>query len=116
MTVVESTRRNIQSKAKLFERNLDVYINAPLIGFLYRRKGIKDTNGEISPQNIFPEQMINVSDRLKYILRLIVLLDSEYEPDEEKRIDKYIADHEKVFSRFGLNILNVPFWNQKKSI
>ena len=31
------------SKAKLFERNLDVYINAPLIGFLYRCKAEKDT-------------------------------------------------------------------------
>lgn len=58
------------SKSKLFERNLDVYINAPLIGFLFRRKAVKDTNGDISPQNIFPEQMINASDKLKYILRL----------------------------------------------
>lgn len=76
------------SKAKLFERNLDVYINAPLIGFLFHRKGIKDTNGEINPQNIFPEQMINASDRLKYILRLILILDSEHEADETKRMDK----------------------------
>ena len=71
------------SKSKLFERNLDVYI-----GFLFRRKAVKDTNGDISPQNIFPEQMINASDKLKYILRLILLLDSEYEPDEQKRLDK----------------------------
>ncbi len=76
------------SKAKLFERNLDVYINAPLIGFLFRRKAVKDTKGDISPQNIFPEQMINASDKLKFILRLILLLDSEHEPDEEKRLDK----------------------------
>lgn len=77
-----------ESKAKLFERNLDVYINAPLIGFLYKRKAVKDTNSEISAQNIFPEQMINASDKLKYILRLILLLDTEYEPDETKRLDK----------------------------
>ena len=83
-----------ESKAKLFERNLDVYINAPLIGFLYRRKGIKDSNGDISPQNIFPEQMINASDKLKYILRLILLLDTEHEPDETKRLDK-------AFRHFG---------------
>ena len=82
------------SKAKLFERNLDVYINAPLIGFLFQRKAMKDTNGEVSPQNVFPEQMINASDRLKYILRLIILLDSQYEPSEEKRLDN-------AFRRFG---------------
>ena len=83
-----------ESKAKLFERNLDVYINAPLIGFLFQRKGTKDTSGDISPQNIFPEQMINASDELKYILRLILLLDTENEPDEAQRIDK-------AFRHFG---------------
>lgn len=83
-----------QSKAKLFERNLDVYINAPIIGFLYQRKGEKNSNSDISPQNIFPEQMINASDKLKYILRLILLLDAEYEPDEEQRLNK-------AFRQFG---------------
>ena len=82
------------SKAKLFERNLDVYINAPLIGFLYNRKSDKDSIGDISPQNIFPEQMINASEKLKYILRLIILLDKEHEPDETNRIDK-------AFRHFG---------------
>ena len=83
-----------ESKAKLFERNLDVYINAPLIGFLYRRKAVKNTDGETSSQSIFPEQMINASDQLKYNLRLILLLDTEHEPDEAKRLDK-------AFRHFG---------------
>ena len=30
------------SKAQLFRRNLDVYINAPLIGFLYGRMADRD--------------------------------------------------------------------------
>ena len=69
-------------------RSYDVYINAPIIGFLYGKKGIKNTNSEIADQNIFPEQMINNSDQLIYLLRLILILDSDYEPDEEKRLDK----------------------------
>ena len=76
------------SKTRLFEHNYDVYINAPIIGFLYGKKGIKNTNSEIADQNIFPEQMINNSDQLTYLLRLILILDSDYEPDEEKRLDK----------------------------
>lgn len=76
------------TKTRLFEHNYDVYINAPIIGFLYRKKGIKNTNSEIADQNIFPEQMINNSDQLMYLLRLILVLDSDYEPDEEKRLDK----------------------------
>ena len=77
------------SKAKLFDRNLDVYINAPLVGFLFKRKGTKDKGDSgISPQNIFPEQMMNASDKLKYNLRLILLLDTSYEPNAEKRLDR----------------------------
>lgn len=83
-----------QAKARLFERNLDVYINAPLIGFLYNRKAKKDDKGDVSAQSIFPEQLINASDKLKYNLRLILLLDKGYEPDEEKRLDK-------AFRNFG---------------
>ncbi len=77
-----------ESKAKLFERNIDVYINAPILGFLYNRKATKNSDGNVSAQNVFPEQMINNSDKLKYILQLILLLDSENEPDEEKRVDR----------------------------
>lgn len=63
------------AKAKLFERNLDVYMNAPLIGFLFKRKGVKNSDGDIADQNIFPEQLINNSEQLKYIFRLILILD-----------------------------------------
>ena len=83
------------AKTKLFERNLDVYINAPLIGFLYKTKGVKDTNGNVSDQNIFPEQLINNSDQLKYIFRLILLLDTEHEPDRDKRLDKAFRTFEQ---------------------
>ncbi len=83
-----------KSKSKIFARNLDVYINAPIIGFLYQRKAKKNSEGDIAAQNIFAEQMINSSDILKYNLRLIILLDKQYEPDKEKRIDK-------AFRHFG---------------
>lgn len=78
-----------KSKSRMFERNLDVYINAPLVGFLYKTKSKKDTidNG-ISPQSIFTEQMINASDVLQDELRTILLLDCEYEPVKEKRLDR----------------------------
>lgn len=75
-------------KAKLFERNLDVYMNAPLIGFLFKRKGIKNSDGSVADQNIFPEQLINNSEQLKYIFRLILILDIQHEPDEDARLDK----------------------------
>jgi hypothetical protein len=82
------------AKAKLFDRNLDVYINAPIIGFLHKRKGVKNTNSEIADQNIFPEQMRDNAELLKYIFRLILILDAENEPNEELRMDK-------AFKTFG---------------
>lgn len=84
------------TKAKIFERNLDVYINAPLVGFLFKRKDSKNSNGTVADQSIFPEQLINASDKLKYIFRTILILDTEYEPNEEARMDK-------AFRKFGAN-------------
>lgn len=77
-----------ESKAKLFEHNYDVYINAPLVGFVYQRKGKKNSEGDTADQNIFPEQVINNSDLLKYIMRIILILDKDYEPDKEARLNK----------------------------
>ena len=82
------------AKAKLFERNLDVYMNAPLVGFLFKRKGVKNSDSSIADQNIFPEQLINNSEQLKYIFRLILILDTQYESNEDARLDK-------AFRRFG---------------
>lgn len=81
------------SKAKLFERNVDVYANAPLIGFLYGRtadiddKKNPETN-QVYNQNVMGDRVIYSQEELTFNFRIIMLLDKEYEPDEEKRIDK----------------------------
>ena len=96
------------AKAKLFERNLDVYINAPIVGFLHKRKKKKNTNTDIADQSVFPEQMINNSELLKYIFRLILLLDTEYEPSEEKRMDKafkHLGEDESDLALFDAYVL-----------
>lgn len=102
------------SRSKLFDRNLDVYINAPIIGFLYNRKASRNNDVDVSPQNIFPEQMINASDTLKYILQQILLLDAENEPDEEKRLDlafRTIGTEEdlKLFDQYVLGGVDVLY-------
>ena len=55
---------------------------------------MKNSDGTIADQNVFPEQLINNSEQLKYIFRLILILDSQHEPDEDMRLDK-------AFRRFG---------------
>lgn len=73
---------------KLFKRNLDVYINAPLVGFIGKRKGQKNTDKDIPDVSILGDQMTGETSNLEYVFRLILLLDEEYEPDKEKRLDK----------------------------
>ena len=81
------------SKAQLFSRNVDVYANAPLIGFLYGRKADLDDlknpeTNQVYNQNIMGDRVIYSQEELLFNFRLIMLLDKEYEPDEDKRIDK----------------------------
>ena len=81
------------SNAKLFERNVDIYTNAPLVGFLYGRLADLDTtknpeNGQIYNQNVMGDRVLYSSEELMFNFRMIMLLDAEYEPDVKKRIDK----------------------------
>lgn len=80
------------SKAKAFERNVDVYTNAPLIGFLYGRTAELDNTrnpetNQIYDQNVMGDRVMQSQEDLMFNFRLIMLLDSKYEPDLEKRID-----------------------------
>ena len=89
------------SKAKLIERNVDIYTNAPLIGFLYGRTAELDNTknpetGQVYSQSVMGDRVIYSSSELQYNFWLIMLLDSNYEPDEEKRIDK-------AFRHYGQN-------------
>ena len=82
-----------KSKAQLFIRNVDVYVNAPLIGFLYGRTAkLDDTRNpetnQVYNQNVMGDRVIYSQEELVYNFRLIMLLDKQYESDEDKRIDK----------------------------
>ncbi|QEK11546.1 hypothetical protein FQB35_03680 [Crassaminicella thermophila] len=75
------------SKSKIFSRNIDVYIVAPLIGFLYGRKSPLNNEDKESAK-IMGDMIIKSAEDLKYNLRLILLLDEKYEPDEKERINR----------------------------
>ena len=81
------------SRAKLFDRNVDVYANAPLIGFLYGRTAdVDDTKNpetnQVYSQNVMGDRVIYSQEELLFNFRLIMLLDKSYEPNEEARINK----------------------------
>lgn len=71
---------------KLFTRNLDVYLLAPIIGFMYCRTSELDNSGETT--NILYDAMSRETNTLWFNYRLIMLLDKQNEPDFTKRIEK----------------------------
>ncbi len=71
---------------QLFARNFDVYMIAPIIGFLYGRKSELDKNGETT--KIFSDILFREQQNLKFNYRLIMLLDKENERNFEERVNK----------------------------
>lgn len=86
--VNELTKDFDNSGNKLFVRNLDVYILAPIVGFLYQRMADVDNTPDIKPTKVFGDILMKNADQLMFNFRLIMLLDKKYEPDPEKRIEK----------------------------
>ncbi len=107
----------IDDKNSIFKRNLDVYMMAPIVGFLYQRKAESNNEGDQKTTKIFPEQLIGNKDDLAFNYRLIMLLDKKYEPNIEKRIDKAFRDYdserasedEKLFESYVLGGVDVLY-------
>ncbi len=97
------------SNAKMFERNVDIYTNAPLVGFLYARLADADNTknpetNQVYNQNIMGDRVIYSQEELLFNFRMIMLLDSHYEPDMQKRIDKafrYVGEDPNDEERFN---------------
>ena len=75
------------SSSKIFSRNIDVYVNAPIIGFLYGRKADLDKSTNETTK-IMGDRVIYSKEDLKYNYRLIMLLDIKNETNSKERIDK----------------------------
>ena len=108
------------SKAQFFKAAKDLYANAPLVGFLYGRRSELDhtkseETGDELDYSIMAEQVLSVQEDLTYHFCLIMLLDTDYEPDEEARINKAFRFIGKVpedearfdeYVRGGIDILH----------
>jgi len=77
-------KKNLQ----LFNRNIDVYMMAPLVGFCYQRQAEPDDTPKAETTKIFPEQLIKEKDSLWFAYRLIMLLDEKHEKSFEERVNK----------------------------
>ncbi|WP_059170466.1 hypothetical protein [Bacillus sp. FJAT-27445] len=90
--VTELTANFNEHSAKIFNRNIDVYLIAPMVGFLFGRKATIDkSSGETT--KIFPDQLSREQTNLKYNYQLIMLLDKKNEPNFEKRLDRAFRNY-----------------------
>ncbi|MDR0606470.1 MAG: hypothetical protein LBG80_19515 [Bacteroidales bacterium] len=113
---VKEMVRQIGGHLPIFERNYDVYLISPLIGFLYNRQSDIDT---ITPgkTDIFPEILIRNARELKFNYQIIMLLDESYENDFNNRITKAFknfntdaaADDEKHYNKYVLGGVEVIY-------
>lgn len=93
---VNALTQKFDDDTKLFNRNLDVYLMAPIVGFLYQRKSELNT-GKIVRINF--GEISKVINELWFNYRLIILLDKENEPDEEERINKAFRNYNSEKSK-----------------
>lgn len=83
-----------KSNKSLFSRNLDVYLLAPIIGFLYNRTADIASSGKSA--NVLYDAMSKELNTLWFNYRLVMLLDIKHEPDFDNRIDKAFRLYGKV--------------------
>lgn len=86
-----TTEIDSETKFKIFERNVDVLIIAPIVGFLYGRMAKRDDSGEITNDNVKKinwDQMNRESYNLDYNYELVMLLHDKNKLDIETRLDR----------------------------
>ncbi len=98
---------------RIFETSLALYVVAPMIGFLNKRRSPVDHSSS-DERSIFKDIIGDNRIDLLFNFQTIMLLDTEYEPDETKRITKAFAGQNTVedldryhdYVRGGVEILH----------
>lgn len=88
--------KEMKEVAGLFARNLDIYMLAPIMGFLNNRKGQKNNEGG-EKSTIQAQQLSNVKEDCELVYRLIILIDGD-DIDKDERLNRafrYDSDVER---------------------
>lgn len=70
-----------------FKRLVDLLAVAPLVGFEYKRRSDRNNEGGAEKSMLF-KQLRSVDKHLELDYKMLMLLDTEHEPDEEQRYFK----------------------------
>ena len=89
---------------KIFETNYDVYVVAPLVGYLYNKKAPVDKENQAdSVTKIFRDKMMDETETLKYNYRMLMLLifrDSS--PEERTRIAFKLDNNDEEREKYDM--------------
>lgn len=75
------------SSARLFERYIDVYMNAAVWGLLYSRTAKRDTASD-DRARVYADAFANERDNCVFLYRMVMLLDKSVELTPEERVDR----------------------------
>jgi len=76
--------------AKIFNRYIDVYMNAAICGLLYGRIGKKDSSSDRA--RIYADAFANERENCVFLYRLAMLLDESTKLTPEERVDRAFRD------------------------
>ena len=71
-------------KKLLFDSYWQIYVVAPLVGYLYERKAERD--GNTGKRSIFAEEVAHHKSQIEFSYELVNILDKESDPDFETRL------------------------------
>ena len=73
--------------AKLFERYIDVYMNAAVFGLLYNRTAKRDTTSD-DRARVYADAFANERGNCEFLYRMVLLLDKTSDITPEERVNR----------------------------
>ena len=82
--------RFMKEDARIFETNVDIYLNGAIFGLLYNKHAKKDTGTDKT--NILASAFINRQSECKFLYRLVMLLQQVTNETPEEKIERAFRD------------------------
>lgn len=89
----------------LFDTIVDIYILAPLVGYLYQRTSERDGSDQASSKSIMEGALASHHDKLEFSYELLMILDKKSEPDLNERIRRAFRATDDLVKQ-GMEIYN----------
>lgn len=93
----------IERNKYLFDTVVDIYILAPLVGYLYQRTAERD--GSDSTKNIMEGALSSHHDKLEFTYELLMILDKNSEPDLNERLRRAFRATDDL-AKQGMEVYN----------